>query len=289
MEVVKSVQELRQRVAAAKKEGKLVGFVPTMGYLHNGHLSLVEESRKFSDYQVMSIFVNRMQFNDAADFENYPVDTEMDSRLAERAGVDLLFMPPESEVYNNRKTYIDIESLADKLCGEYRPGHFRGALTVVAKLFNMVQPDVSVFGQKDIQQAVCIQKMVDDLNFPIKIIIAPIVREADGLAMSSRNKHLSEDEKKRAVSLYSSLKQAKKMLQEGERSWDAIQSQMESVIMNTSPKAIDYISLVKRDDLQLINFATGRCVIALAVFFGTTRLIDNMIVEINGESVSCSL
>jgi len=289
MEVIKNISELQLRIKEAKKNGRTVGFVPTMGFLHEGHISLVKESQKFSDYQVMSIFVNRMQFNDVSDFNNYPVNIEGDTALAKNAGIDLLFIPTENEMYNERKTYVDIESLADTLCGAYRPGHFRGALTVVAKLFNIVQPDVSVFGQKDIQQAVCVQKMVDDLNFPIKIIIAPTVRDETSLAMSSRNKHLSADEKKRALSLHQSLKRASEALKNGERSWDVIRLEMETVIKTASPTAIDYISLVRRDNLQLINFAASRCVIAVAVFFGTTRLIDNMLVEIDGDSVTCSL
>jgi len=289
MEIIKNIIELRLRIREAKKNGKTVGFVPTMGFLHDGHISLVKESQKFSDYQIMSIFVNRMQFNDSSDFENYPVNLERDAALAESAGVDLLFLPPEEEMYSERKIYVDIESLADTLCGAYRPGHFRGVLTVVAKLFNIVQPDVSVFGQKDIQQVVCIQKMADDLNFPIKIIVAPTIRDKSFLAMSSRNKHLSEDEKKRALSLYYGLKRASEMLKNGERSWDVIRLEMENIIKNASPTAIDYISLVRQNNLQAINFAASRCVIAVAVFFGTTRLIDNMLVEINGDSVKCSL
>ncbi|MCL1912048.1 MAG: pantoate--beta-alanine ligase [Leptospirales bacterium] len=289
MEIVKNIPELRLRVKEAKKNGKTVGFVPTMGFLHDGHISLVKESQKFSDYQVMSIFINRMQFNDASDFDNYPVDLEKDTTLAENAGVDLLFIPPEDEMYSERKVYVDIESLTDTLCGAHRPGHFRGALTVVAKLFNIVQPDVSVFGQKDIQQALCIQKMVDDLNFPIKIIVAPTIREETSLAMSSRNKHLSADEKKRALSLFHSLRRASEMLKNGERSWDVIRPEMEGIIKNSFPTAIDYISLVRQNNLQLVNFASSHCVIAVAVFFGTTRLIDNMLIEIDGDSVKCSL
>ncbi|MCL2026226.1 MAG: pantoate--beta-alanine ligase [Leptospirales bacterium] len=289
MEIIRNIPEMQLRIKEAKKNGKTVGFVPTMGFLHEGHLSLVKEMQKISDYQVMSIFVNRMQFNDASDFDNYPVDLEMDMALAKSAGVDLLFIPSEDVMYNERKTYVDIESLADTLCGAFRPGHFRGALTVVAKLFNIVQPDASAFGQKDIQQAVCIQKMVDDLNFPVKIIIAPTVRDKTSLALSSRNKHLSEDEKKRALSLQHSLKRAAEMLKDGERSWDVIRSEMETIIKSASPTVIDYISLVKQSNLQLINFASSRCVIAVAVFFGTTRLIDNMLIEINGDSVTCSM
>ncbi len=289
MKVVHTVKEVRENVAQARREGKRIGFVPTMGFLHNGHASLVKEALKVSDYQVMSIFVNRMQFNDPRDFENYPAAPEQDMKTAEQAGVDLLFMPLESEMYSDRKAYVDVEKLTDNLCGLSRPGHFRGALTVVAKLFNIVQPDVAVFGQKDIQQAISIEKMIQDLNFPIQMIIAPIVREETGLALSSRNKHLSPDEKQRALVLSGSLKRAAELLKAGERSWAVIQKEMEKVINSGNPTLIDYISLVRHDDLQLITYAADRCIIAAAVFFGTTRLIDNMLVSISGDSVSCTM
>jgi len=193
MHVAKTIKDVRDHVAAARKSGKRIGFVPTMGYLHEGHLSLVAESKKHAEYQVMSIFVNRIQFNDPRDFDKYPIDLDRDYRLAEGAGVDLVFVPDEREMYKNRLTYVDVDLLTEHLCGAHRPGHFRGVYTVVSKLFNIVQPDVSVFGQKDIQQAVSIEKMVADLDFPIRIIIAPTVREMDGLAMSSRNARLSPD------------------------------------------------------------------------------------------------
>jgi pantoate--beta-alanine ligase len=205
MEKVGKIDDLRKIIQDKKREGLKIGFVPTMGFLHRGHLSLVEESMKHTDYQVMSIFVNRMQFNESSDFSSYPRDLDNDSRLAEGTGVDLLFFPDDQEVYDNNLTIVHMDRLTDNLCGAYRPGHFDGVFTVVSKLFNMVQPDVSVFGQKDIQQAVSIEKMVRDLNFPVKIIIAPIVREDSGLAMSSRNKHLGQEERERALSIYRGL------------------------------------------------------------------------------------
>lgn len=287
MKTVKTIKEVRQCVAEARAAGKTVGFVPTMGYLHEGHISLVTVSRNLADYNVMSIFVNRMQFNDANDFERYPLAPERDAEMAEAAGVDLLFMPNESEIYTDRRAYIDIEKITDNLCGLSRPGHFRGALTVVGKLFNIVSPDIAVFGQKDIQQAVAIDKMVEDLNFPIKIIIAPIVRDENGLALSSRNKHLTADEKTRALSLSKSLKKAQELLQAGERSWKVIQSEMDKVILSVNPTMVDYISLVSYKELQLLTEVTDKCVIAVAVFFGSTRLIDNMIVEIKGGDATC--
>ena len=196
MDVVKTIDELRAKVKEARTKGKTIGFVPTMGFLHKGHLSLVEISKEHSDYQVMSIFVNKMQFNDPKDFENYPIDLDSDFELAEKVEVDCMFVPDHEEIYSNRLVYVDVENLDKNLCGAARPGHFRGVITVVAKLFNIVLPDVSVFGQKDIQQATIIEKMVKDLDFPVSVIVAPIIREEDGLAMSSRNKNLTEAERK---------------------------------------------------------------------------------------------
>ncbi len=288
MEVVKTIAQVREKINAVKMTGRSVGFVPTMGFLHEGHLSLVRESRKESDYQVMSIFINPMQFNNQEDLDSYPIDLERDYALAEEAGVDLVFVPDNEEMYAERKVYIDIETLTDHLCGFARPGHFRGVLTVVAKLFNIVQPDVAVFGQKDVQQAVSIEKMVDDLNFPIKMIIAPTVREDSGLAMSSRNKRLTDDERGRAVVISQSLKKAEEMVKEGERSWKAIRAEMESILKSGNPDSIDYISAVDYGELQPLETFSDRGVIAVAAFYGAARLIDNMIIDMRGGEVKCS-
>jgi pantoate--beta-alanine ligase len=287
MQIVHTISEVRDNVARARKEGKRIGFVPTMGFLHRGHLSLVEESKKHARYQVMSIFVNRIQFNDPKDFANYPKDLERDFDLAREAGVDLIFVPDDGEMYRNNLTFVDIEILTKNLCGAHRPGHFRGVYTVVSKLFNIVQPDVSVFGQKDIQQAVSIDKMVADLNFPVRIIIAPTIREDDGLAMSSRNKRLSPDERTRAVAISRALKSAADLLRSGERSVRAITIAMINIINESNPKKIDYISTVRYSDLDLVETITEKTVIAAAVFYGDTRLIDNMIVELDGGTARC--
>lgn len=287
MKVVHTIREVRDHVSRVRREGKLIGFVPTMGFLHQGHLSLVEESKKHTGYQVMSIFVNRIQFNDPKDFANYPKDLERDFDLARSAGVDLIFVPDEGEIYRNNLTFVDVEVLPKNLCGAHRPGHFRGVYTVVSKLFNIVQPDVSVFGQKDIQQAVSIEKMTADLNFPLRIIIAPTVREDDGLAMSSRNKRLSPDERKRAVAISRALKRAEELLRSGERSVRAITAAMTGIINESDPKTIDYISAVRYRDLELVDSITEKSVIAAAVFYGETRLIDNMIVELEGGTARC--
>ncbi|HOO71664.1 MAG TPA: pantoate--beta-alanine ligase [Spirochaetota bacterium] len=289
MEIVKKIDVLRLRINRARKDGKRIGFVPTMGYLHRGHLSLVDESKKYSDYQVMSIFVNRIQFNDPKDFSSYPVDLERDFDLARGVGVDLIFLPDEDEMYRNNLTFVDVATLTDNLCGAHRPGHFRGVFTVVSKLFNIVQPDVSVFGQKDIQQAVSIQKMVDDLNIPVRIIIAPIIREDDGLAMSSRNKHLNPVQRKNALVLNRSLGRARDRIMAGEKDFSVIRNEMEQLIMKGEPEKIDYISAVRFNDLALCDRIDEKSVIAVAVFFGTTRLIDNMIIDFSKGKPSCVL
>jgi pantoate--beta-alanine ligase len=287
MERVSRIEDLRKIIRDEKMKGRSVGFVPTMGFLHQGHLSLVEESRKHSDFQVMSIFVNKIQFNDKGDFDSYPRDLENDSRLAEDAGVDLLFTPHDSEVYEEMLTSIHMEKLTENLCGAYRPGHFSGVFTIVSKLFNMVQPDLSVFGQKDIQQAVSIEKMVKDLNFPVKIIIAPIVREDSGLAMSSRNKHLSHEERERALSIHRGLGKAEEMLKGGVRKSRLLTEAIEKVVAGGNPDKVDYISVVDYNTLDFIRKVEGKSVIAVAAFFGNTRLIDNMIVEMIGDKIRC--
>jgi len=279
MEIIKEINILREKIKVRKSEGRVIGFVPTMGFLHKGHLSLVEESKKYSDFQIMSIFVNRIQFNDTSDFESYPSDLQKDFKLAEDAGVDIIFLPDDAEMYRNNLTSVDVEILTENLCGAHRPGHFKGVFTVVSKLFNIVQPDIAVFGQKDIQQAISIQKMVNDLNFPLRIVLAPIVREKDGLALSSRNKHLTSEQRENALCLSRSLEKAKQVIEAGETSVRNIISEMESVIRQGNPDSIDYISVVSYEDLGLINEIDVKSVIAAAVFFGSTRLIDNIIIE----------
>lgn len=278
MEVVRTIGQAREILRTARKKDMRIGFVPTMGYLHRGHTSLVDEAKKVSDFQVMSIFVNKIQFNDPKDFSSYPRDLERDFDYAKGAGVDMIFLPDDSEMYNNHLTSVDVATLTDNLCGAHRPGHFRGVFTVVSKLFNIIQPDVAVFGQKDIQQAISIQKMVTDLNFPVTIIIAPIIREGDGLAMSSRNKHLSSDQRTRALALSSGLKTAERLITGGETSGDTILSAVRGIIEEGRPDSIDYVSLVNYHTLQPIDAISDTCVIAVAAFFGATRLIDNMII-----------
>jgi len=279
MKIVHTIADVRAEIKSAKKVGKQIGFVPTMGFLHQGHLSLVNIARENSEFVVMSIFVNKLQFNDQNDFNGYPKDLVRDIDLAEQGGVDLLFIPDDSEMYRNNLTTVDVGVLTENLCGACRPGHFKGVFTVVSKLFNIVQPDVAVFGQKDIQQVVSIEKMVYDLNFPIQIIVAPIIRESDGLAMSSRNKHLNEKHRKEALVLRRSLEVCRGLIDSGERNAEKLVAAIASVINEGSPDNIDYISLVKYEDLSYTEKIEGKTVVAVAAFWGNTRLIDNMIID----------
>ncbi len=284
MMVVHKIDEVREAVRTAKKSGKRVGYVATMGFLHDGHISLVAISKEHAEYTVMTIFVNRLQFNDVNDYNTYPKDLEKDINKAEKGGVDLVFIPDESEMYKNNLTTVDVDVLTDNLCGAHRPGHFRGVFTVVSKFFNIIQPDVAIFGQKDIQQAISLEKMVADLNFPINIIIAPIRRESDGLAMSSRNKHLSPEQRKTALALNKSLKKCEELLASGVTDSEKIISEMKKVVGEGHPDTIDYISVVDYATLKNTDTIRDKSVIALAAYWGTTRLIDNMIVnrEVSG-------
>lgn len=287
MKIVHTIDEARIELTQARAFGKRVGFVPTMGFLHQGHLSLVDISKKYSDYQIMSIFVNKIQFNDKKDYDSYPRELERDFNMAREAGVDLMFVPDDAEMYNSQLTFVDVELFTNHLCGAHRPGHFRGVYTVVSKLFNIIQPDVSVFGQKDIQQAVTIEKMVIDLNFPVKIVIAPIIREEGGLAMSSRNKHLTPELRQRALAIHRGLAKAESLIVEGERSAEILLQEIEKQLIKGRPDKIDYISLVSYSDLQPITRLEAKSVIAVAAFFSTTRLIDNMIIEREGDTFRC--
>lgn len=282
MEVIRGISRMREFVQEQKLSGKRIGLVPTMGYLHAGHLSLVREALKSCDVVVMSIFVNPLQFGVGEDFGDYPRDLTRDSELAEQAGVAAIFAPAVSEMYpsGGYYSYVDVEKITEGLCGRSRPGHFRGVTTVVTKLFNIVQPDVAVFGQKDAQQAVVIQRMVRDLNLPLQIVVAPIIREADGLALSSRNVYLNPAEREAALVLYRSLNQAEQLVTAGERNAKVLQETIEKQIKEEPLARIDYIEVVRAEDLQPSEVLQGRTLIALAVFFGKTRLIDNRIVEV---------
>lgn len=279
LQQIETIEALREQIRAARRQGKRIGFVPTMGYLHEGHLSLVEEAKKRTDFVVMSIFVNPLQFGPSEDYERYPRDLERDSRLAAEAGVDLLFTPSVAEMYPTQvKTTVSVSGVSEPLCGRSRPGHFDGVATVVMKLFQIVQPDEAFFGQKDAQQVAVVEQMVRDLSVPVTIIPCPIVREADGVAMSSRNVYLSPEERKQAAVLYRSLQMAKELLAQ-DKAPAQVRSEMMRLIEAEPLAQIDYIEILNYPDLTPVEAAgTGQQIlVALAVRFGATRLIDNMI------------
>ena len=280
MRTVKSVREMQAICRALRRTGKRIGFVPTMGYLHDGHISLVRCAKKENDVVVMSIFVNPTQFGPNEDFERYPRDLKRDSEIAKKEKVDFLFVPQVSDMYpEGFSTYVEVEGLTEGLCGARRPGHFRGVATVVTKLLNIVQPHRAYFGKKDFQQLKVIERLVKDLNFDVEVVGCPIVREEDGLAKSSRNVYLSAEERKSATSLYRGLKLAKKMFDEGERDAEKIKSEMEKFILShPHVKKIDYIEIVDVDSLKPVKSLKEGDLIALAVFVGNTRLIDNWVV-----------
>jgi pantoate--beta-alanine ligase len=280
MKIVKSIKEMQAISKALRRTGKRIGFVPTMGYLHDGHISLVRCAKKENDVVVMSIFVNPTQFGPNEDFERYPRDLERDSEIAKRKKVNFLFIPEVSEMYpEGFSTYVEVEGLTEGLCGARRPGHFRGVATVVTKLLNIVQPHRAYFGKKDFQQLKVIERLVKDLNFDVEIVGCPIVREEDGLAKSSRNVYLSPEERKSATSLYGALKLAKKMFDEGERDPEKIKAEMKKFILShPHVKKIDYIEIVDANLLKPVKSLKEGDLIALAVFVGNTRLIDNWVV-----------
>ena len=281
MIIIKTIKEIKDIIRDNKRQGKTVGFVPTMGSLHEGHLSLIRTAKKENDLVVVSIFVNPTQFGVGEDFEAYPRDLDSDAKLSESAGADVIFSPSISEMYpESYQTYVEVIEITSKLCGKSRPTHFKGVTTVVNKLFNIVEPHKAYFGQKDAQQVAVIQKMVKDLNMNIEVIPCPIVREADGLAMSSRNTYLNEAQRNAALILSKSLFSAKDMINKG--CIDAVEIK-ETIIkmINKEPlAAIDYVEIVDALSLSDITTLTSKVLIALAVKIGRTRLIDNILVEV---------
>jgi pantoate--beta-alanine ligase len=270
------MQSLSRRTRA---EGRSIGFVPTMGFLHEGHLSLIKLARSISDVVVVSIFVNPTQFGPNEDLDRYPRDIERDKSLCESYGTDFLFFPPVEEMYvKNASVFVDESDLSAGLCGASREGHFSGVLTVVAKLFNMVAPDIAVFGQKDAQQAAVIKRMVRDLNFPIEIVVAPIVREADGLAMSSRNTFLKPNERQQALWLNKSLLLAESVVEKGENDSCTVETAMRKMLTENAPGVdLEYIAVVDSTSLKPQDTIGAGTLIALAARVGNTRLIDNII------------
>lgn len=286
MQLTHTIQETQRRVDAARRGGRRIGLVPTLGYLHEGHLSLIDRCRRSTDFTVVSVFVNPTQFGPREDLEEYPRDLERDRRLLRRRGADLLFAPAISEMYPQEPLIrFEIDRLTDHLCGARRPGHFPGVLLVVAKLLHIIQPDVAMFGQKDLQQLVVVRRMVADLHFPTQIVAAPTVREPDGLAMSSRNSYLSPEQRGQATVLYGALCHAKELIASGERRAEAVTRSMREMIDQVADAHIDYIGLIELERLQPIDVLGGRFALALAVSFGKARLIDNMVLEIEDGEV----
>lgn len=278
MKIIETIQELKQFVGEQKAAGKSIGLVPTMGYLHEGHQSLMKQARKENDTVIVSDFVNPIQFGPNEDYDAYPRDLAHDTQKASQEGVDVLFVPSVEEMYpQNYATYTEVEGLTENLCGAQRPGHFRGVCTVVLKLFHLTKADRAYFGQKDIQQLMIIRRMAQDLNLDIEIIGLPIVREEDGLAKSSRNKYLSPQERKDALSLSQALQTARMMIGQGERSAEVLRQAMQE-IFDKLPCTIDYIKIVDRETLKDTDSVDRPSIIALAIKFGNTRLIDNMTV-----------
>lgn len=278
MNILKSIIETRKQVNEWKKAGLQVALVPTMGYLHEGHRSLIDRAKKENDKVVVSIFVNPMQFGPNEDLDAYPRDLERDAKICEDGGVDLIFHPEVEEIYGRDfSTYVDMKTLPEKLCGASRPIHFRGVQTVVAKLFHIIPAQRAYFGQKDAQQLAIIRRMVLDLNFDIEIIGCPIIREEDGLAKSSRNTYLSAEERREAVILNQSLEEAMNAISNGEKNANVVKKIIVQTL-NTCPLAkIDYVEVVNFDNIQPIDCIEGSVLIAIAVYIGKTRLIDNRI------------
>jgi len=282
--IIKAPKLLNREILKLKQKRKKIGFVPTMGALHNGHLSLIKQARKENDIVVVSIFVNPTQFGPNEDYDRYPRPFNEDVAKCRQCQVDFIFSPSIKNIYpQGYLTYVEVEKLSNLLCGAFRRGHFRGVTTVVLKLFNIVQPDIAYFGLKDYQQYVIIKKMVSDLNLNIKIKGMPIVRDKDGLALSSRNQYLTSEERKDALLLYKSLLNAKKLILNGERNPKKVKKFIYKTLLSgkfIKRKNIDYISIVNPDTLEELPIIEKKCVIALAVWVGKARLIDNISVNI---------
>lgn len=285
MKVARTIKEVREQVTEWKKQGLTVGLVPTMGYLHEGHASLVDKAVSMCDRVVASDFVNPTQFGPNEDLESYPRDFEHDCRLLEEHGCDMVFYPSVDEMYpdggGKTDTYVEIlDDMPKQLCGKTRPIHFRGVCTVVAKLFNIVLPDKAFFGQKDAQQLAIIKRMVRDMSYGIEIVGCPIVREEDGLAKSSRNTYLNEEERKAALVLSKAVFAGKMMVQDGERSADKLVEAMKEIISKEPMAKIDYVSAVSGRDMSTLKVLEGEILVAMAVYIGKTRLIDNFMMEV---------
>jgi pantoate--beta-alanine ligase len=284
VQTITEIAEMQRTAEQARNAGRKIGFVPTMGYLHEGHLSLIRRAGELCQFVVVSIFVNPTQFGPQEDFRSYPRDLSRDARLCQEAGCDLLFIPTVEQIYpQGYRTYVEVEGLTDLLCGASRPGHFRGVTTVVAKLFNIVKPHVAVFGQKDAQQAIVLRRMARDLNQDLEIEVAPTIREPDGLAMSSRNTYLNREERAQATVLYRALEWARGQIDSGERRAEPLIRGMAEMIGAVQMADVDYIAIVDTDRLCPVRRLRGEVLIALAVRFGRARLIDNFLIQLQED------
>jgi len=280
MQLTRTIEDARSRIKVARSQGKKIGLVPTMGALHIGHTSLIDRAVKETDYVVVSIFVNPTQFGAGEDFEKYPRPIEADLKICEEHNVDLVFNPGPEEIYQDENiTWVNVEKLTEPLCGRNRPGHFRGVTTVCAKLFNIITPDIAYFGQKDAQQAIVVKRMSADLNMPLEIVICPTVREPNGLAISSRNQYLSDQQRKDATLIYKSLQKCQQMIESGTRDTHKIISQMQQILEQEPSIKIEYISIVNADSLRDIDEAKGKILAAVAAKIGPARLIDNILID----------
>lgn len=282
IEVIETVDEMQKKAEAIRLSGKKISLFPTLGFLHDGHLELIRQGRDRADVVVMSLFVNPTQFGPNEDFDKYPRDIEGDIKKAEDKGVDIVFLPSPEEMYpDGFQSSIRVEKITGFLCGQSRPGHFEGVTTVVAKLFNIIKPHSAMFGQKDFQQLAVIKRMVNDLNIDVDIVAVPTVRESDGLAMSSRNKYLSPEERKSALSLKESMDTALEMVQKGETDSQIILSSIKKLILAYPFTSIEYINICDPDTLEDINTIKEKILLAMAVKVGNTRLIDNCLLSAN--------
>ncbi len=278
MQIIQSIHEMQSLAISLRSQGKLLGFVPTMGCLHEGHLKLVDVARERADVVIASVFVNPTQFGPNEDFDRYPRQLESDAEMCRQRGVDILFAPKREDIYpQDFSTFVSEEKLSKGLCGVSRPGHFRGVCTIVTVLFNIVRPDVAVFGQKDAQQAAIIRKMVADLWMPVQVVVAPTVREPDGLAMSSRNRYLQPEQRADALRIYQSLMAAKKMVEDGVRSTDRVVAEITNRLAQSRRIRVIYVTIVDKDTMAPVRtIEPGKCTCALAVWVNEVRLIDNM-------------
>jgi pantoate--beta-alanine ligase len=280
MEVITKINEMRTRVLSVKDRKRSIGFVPTMGALHDGHISLIRSAREENDELVVSIYLNPTQFDNSDDFDKYPRQLNKDIEIIRKENADVIFTPCTEEMYpDGFCTHVTQDKLTDALCGGVRPGHFNGVTTIVTKLFNIIDPDRAYFGQKDYQQSAIIKRLVADMNMDVDIRVCPTVREEDGLALSSRNKRLSLEDRKDALCIHGSLQKAGAMFASNVRDAKDIVEEMTSVIKKTKQTRIDYISIVNVDTLEDLSFINGRALAAVAVWLGNTRLIDNIILE----------